>query len=543
MKTAATYARTSTQLQESEKTIDSQIEAIESYAAKNEYQIVMRYADDGYSGELLVRPALDRLRDDAQKKMFDAVIFYDVSRLSRKYPHQAIIIEELEDSGIDVLFLDTNKAVTSDDKILGAMKGVMAEYEREKIKERTRRGRLYKARCGKLVGHEAPYGYSYIPKSKDFEAKYEINENEAKSVRMIFDWVGNKGYSLNRVRKELFNLKVRAKKSNKISWQNSTLSRMLRRTDYIGLAYYNKTQTIIPFHSRIEGYKRTKKTGRNMKAFSEWIPINIPQIIDKDLFNRTSEMLKKNSLFSKRNQRSEYLLSGLLYCGCGCSARMTGDGQGKYRYYRSTDRVNKFPEKKVCTQLSARVDVLDDLVWKKVSTVLNNPQLLKKQLVSINEQKERSKASIELKKAEILAEQAKNNTEEERVVTAYRQNIISLVQLNSQLEQTRKRKIELDVLIKELQQASQYEAASASSDIVDKYLKLMQKRLSEFTFEDKQQILRLLVEKIEVKDGVVTINGIVPEAEVYDASEIIQYSNKYNLLQLSTNDYHRRASG
>ena len=92
----ALYARVSTEKQEEEKTIESQIAELVNYAQEKEYVIIDRYIDNGYSGTLLARPELDRLRDDAPKGLFEAVIIHSPDRLARRYVWQEVVIEELK---------------------------------------------------------------------------------------------------------------------------------------------------------------------------------------------------------------------------------------------------------------------------------------------------------------------------------------------------------------------------------------------------------------------------------------------------------------
>src|SRR5437879_12381917 len=92
---AAIYCRVSSERQEKERTIESQLSELERIATENGDVVVARYLDDGYSGELLERPALDKLRNDAGKKLFDKVYILSPDRLARKHHYAAIILEDL----------------------------------------------------------------------------------------------------------------------------------------------------------------------------------------------------------------------------------------------------------------------------------------------------------------------------------------------------------------------------------------------------------------------------------------------------------------
>lgn len=187
MKRAVYYVRESPSLAENENTKDSQISALVERIKTDNNIFIGGYVDNGWAGDLLARPDLDRLRDDATQSKFDVLYIFDRSRLARKYWLQELVVEELEEREIEIIFLQERKAETEEDKVLQGIKGVFFEYERAKIRERTRRGRLHLAKQGKMVGHEAPFGYRYVrPDHNKEERWYEILEDEASIINMIF---------------------------------------------------------------------------------------------------------------------------------------------------------------------------------------------------------------------------------------------------------------------------------------------------------------------------------------------------------------------
>src|SRR3989338_6110778 len=162
-KLIAIYGRVSTSNQENEGTIETQLSAVSEFAQKNSLAIVKEYTDEGWSGDSIVRPNLDQLRVDAKKKIWDAVLMYDPDRLARRYSYQELIIDELREAGIEVIFVTVSAPKNSEDKILHGVRGLFAEYERAKITERFRLGKL-KVKEGHLLVSEALYGYTYIRK-------------------------------------------------------------------------------------------------------------------------------------------------------------------------------------------------------------------------------------------------------------------------------------------------------------------------------------------------------------------------------------------
>jgi site-specific DNA recombinase len=191
---AAIHARVSCGQQSKEQTVASQVEALRARVAQDGLALEDEacFVDDGYSDGTLVRPALERLRDQAAMGVIDRLYVHSPDRLARKYAYQVVLIDELRRQGLEVVFLNRAIAETAEDDLLLQVQGMIAEYERAKILERSRRGKRHAALRGSVsVLGGAPYGYRYVGKREgDGEARYEVNPEEAAVVRQIFEWVG-----------------------------------------------------------------------------------------------------------------------------------------------------------------------------------------------------------------------------------------------------------------------------------------------------------------------------------------------------------------
>ena len=175
---AAIYARVSTERQAERGTIGSQVEALRAHLAAAGDELAGEYCDDGCSGARLDRPGLDALRDAAEAGLFEVVRCLSPDRLARSYAYQVLILDELARFGVRVAFTDA-PGLDQDDpqaKLLTQVQGVIAEYERAKIGERYRRGKLFRARAGEVISWKAPYGYRRVPRGPDGPAHLEIFE-------------------------------------------------------------------------------------------------------------------------------------------------------------------------------------------------------------------------------------------------------------------------------------------------------------------------------------------------------------------------------
>ena len=244
MITAAIYARVSSDKQKEEHTIASQTAALIAFAQENGYSVPPEWVfeDEGYSGASLVRPGLEKIRDLAAEGQIEAVLIHSPDRLSRKYAYQVLLIEEFAKSGVEAVFLKSPQAETPEDRLLLQFQGMIAEYERAQILERSRRGKRHKAKQGNVsILSGAPYGYRYVRKTDQAAAYYEIIETEAQVVRQVYERYTVQGQSIGEITKWLNGLGVPTRLGAK-RWERSTVWAMLRNPAYRGVACYGKTQ-------------------------------------------------------------------------------------------------------------------------------------------------------------------------------------------------------------------------------------------------------------------------------------------------------------
>ena len=292
------YARVSTERQQGRGTIGSQLEALHVAARADGHEVIEEFIDNGYSGARLDRPALDRLRDAAEAGVLDGVLCLCVDRLARAYAYQVLILEELERFGVTVRFLEGPSP--SDDPqatLLIQMQGVIAEYEKAKVTERNRRGKLYRARAGEIPFWKVSYGYRRVVDPDRGRSQIEIFEPEAQVVREIFSAYVERGLS---VRQVAFELRDRGIPSptGKPQWGTSAIDRVQRNAAYVGTVYYNR-------HERSEGATRGRKTRLRERPRVEWIAIPAPPIVERDTSDRVSQVSYENFKLSPRGAATE----------------------------------------------------------------------------------------------------------------------------------------------------------------------------------------------------------------------------------------------
>jgi site-specific DNA recombinase len=202
----AAYARVSTEEQRDGQTIDSQIAELETLAYSKNWVVSGVYSDEGWSGSVIVRPALDRLRDDARLGRFQAVLINDVDRLARDVVHLGVIKRDLEKQNVQVIFRKVQSEAGPVSNLLVNILGSFAEFERELICDRTRRGRRYRVeRRKQYLGSNTAYGYRYdrIDRVNGKPGRLALEALEARIVRRIFHWVDAEGLSAGGVARRL----------------------------------------------------------------------------------------------------------------------------------------------------------------------------------------------------------------------------------------------------------------------------------------------------------------------------------------------------
>ncbi|MDO8557280.1 MAG: recombinase family protein [Candidatus Jorgensenbacteria bacterium] len=513
----AVYARVSTARQEEEGTIETQLSAVREFAKKNEYTIVKEYIDDGWSGDMLARPQLDQLRQDAKSKVWEAVLAYDPDRVARRYSYQELVMDELREGGIEVLFVTTPSPKNGEEKILHGVKGLFAEYERAKISERFRLGKMRKVREGNILLTEAPYGYRYIPKKDKVHGYLEINEGEARVVKMIFAWIVNEGLTIRGVVRRLQELSIKPRKSKRGVWNTSTLAHLLRNKTYIGQATYGKSYAVVPENPiNTEKYRKMRKTSRRIRPEEEWTNIPTSAILEKDLFVRAQAQLKANFELSQRNRKNEYLLAGKAWCACG--SRRTGEGpqHGKHLYYRCSNRITNFPLPQTCAEKGINARVADVLVWQRIAKLMSSPELLTKQVKRWFSKKhseaQDSIADVTIMKKELL----KMKEQEDRYTKAYGAGLFSIEKLKEYTVPLREKASSLENQIARVrvegERGNGAELPSASE--IGVFAKKAAEALQNLNFEARKAIVRNVIEKVVGTQSELQVYGYIPVSNI-----------------------------
>jgi site-specific DNA recombinase len=516
----AIYARVSGDQQAKEGTIDSQLEAIAQRLASDglEGDPELRFVDDGCSGRTLVRPGLERLRDQAAAGAIDRLYVLDPDRFSRKYAYQILMLEELTHHGVEVVFLCNPLGQSPAENLLVQVQGIIAEYEDAKILERSRRGKLYAARRGSVsVLSGAPYGYRYVGKHEgDGEARYQVVANEARVVRRIFTWVGQDRCSIGEVCRRLKGEGV-STRTGKAAWDRSVIWSTLKNPAYKGTAAFGKTRSG-PFKPQKLRAQRgrpqhpRRPVSRVDTASDDRIFIDVPAIVDEALFDAVQSQLEENRQRRRaRPQGGRYLLQGLIVCkrcGYGCygkpTSRASAKGRIPYAYYRCTGSDGyRFGGQRLCWNKQVRTDLMDAAVWEDVRSLLSEPERIRAEYER-RRQKTRPDDGREVDQVTKLINQVKRSIS--RLIDAYEEGIIEKSEFEPRIGAARQRLSRLeDERVRKADEESQESELRLLIGQLEEFAKQVSEGLREPDWATQRQIIRALVKQVEIDEGEIRI--------------------------------------
>jgi len=497
---AALYCRVSSDSQRDKQTIETQKRLLADYVEREGWKIFGWYIDDGITGTSIeARPAFTKLLSDAEARKFDVVVVVDIDRLTRSddIRQRALIDYTLKENGIKVAVASTGELLDLDNsmhELIHTIKTWIAKEDRKKILQRMAEGRMTKLLQGKFLGSRTTYGYC-----KDESGHLIIDELEAEVVREIFRLYTADGISMNNIAYALDGKGYLRRDGSR--WTPAKIHRTIKSTIYKGELYLNREKARKPLPK------------------SEWIKIEVPAIIDSETWDLAQERAKTNKIFAKRRLKNLYLLRGVIYCG-ECGSKMTsrtyfyGGSKPDARYVcYHRDQRRKTGGCVLPSLLSRKAD---EAVWNLVEDLVKDSNVLRRVLrVSQSGQKE-TEALIRREVEDLEKKLNRKQLERDRILRLYRKSVIGDAEVERQLSevQTAEDMMRATKRIEE----NKLESLTLSRQKVESLenaLAGLRQHIDNYSFEQKQQLVRLLVpgdaeHRIIVNaDKSLTVNGII----------------------------------
>jgi site-specific DNA recombinase len=522
MKLAAIYARVSSDKQREEHTIASQTAALIEFAKKSGLEVPKEWVfeDEGYSGAKLERPGLERVRDLAAEGQIQAVLVYAPDRLSRKYTHQMLLMDEFARHGVETRFVKAPKGDTPEDQLALQFQGMIAEYERAQTMERSRRGKRHRAKSGEVsVMSAAPYGYLYVRKADDAPAEWRVLESEARVVRRIYRMYTVDSLSIGDITRRL-NIDGIPTRRRAARWADTTVWKILKNTAYRGTAAFGKTRTAdrqrVTRATRRSGIAPSSETVAR-RPREEWIEIPVPPLVSEEVFAQAQERMQQNKAMSKRHTRVPSVVQGLVICRkCGYALCRSTVHRRTHtlHYYKcaGSDAWRKLSGPLCTNRRCIRQELLDETVWLEVVRLLENPTLIQQEL-DRRLQAARAADPAKNRQETLQRELARVANSIERLLSAYQEQLLSIEQLRDRMPSLRQRDQALRAELQAIaDQARDRDAFLRLAETLTSFLARLRTSANTLDVLERQRIVRLVVKEILVDEDTIVIRHCIPVA-------------------------------
>jgi len=461
---------------------------------------IIETADEGVSGSILERPGLSEARELIRNGSIDYFICLDPDRLARKLAHQLIVSDEIERAGCQLVFVDSEYKNTPEGRLFYSMRGAFAEFEKEKITQRLLRGSRQKAKEGKLIHDPGTYGYDYIKG----EGRLEINSKEAPVVRMVYEWFAYEQLGYNQIAERLSELGIPTKRGNP-RWYASTLTGLLSNPTYTGtITLFKQNKTGTKFNKHRPPNERIKES---VHPKDYWIEVEVPRLISDELFEAAQlQAARVSRTFRKRAQHRDYLMSGLMRCGL-CGTAYCGTSR---KYYICNRRYTQDPNIERCLDsVRLRADDIDARIWDKVVGWIERPSELRETLKSQMEPENPYKQSELRILEESLADCAK---QQNRLLDLVQQGLVEVADVRERLEEIKQRESKAREALAKYGAKSKAPRLPALKDL-SSALKVLRSSIKHADFDERQYIVRTLVEEVIVYPDHLQVKAQIPHPQ------------------------------
>jgi site-specific DNA recombinase len=534
-KRAILYARVSTDEQaRSGYSLAQQIEALREYAASEGYEVLEEVSDPGQSGASLERPGMDRVRDLVSAGGVFVVLAQDRDRIAREPAYHYLLRREFEEHGTKIRALNDRGDDSPEGELTDGILDQLAKYEKAKIAERTRRGKLRKAREGRVICGATPtYGFHY----NETRDGLLINEPEMRVVEKIFDLAAN-GVAVRAIQTRLYTEGIPAPKGGSL-WDDRVLRRLIANDVYrphsfeeiaalvtpevaarlastkeYGIQWFNRKKANVHIITEPDGNGGRRYRKRNyvkLRPREEWIAVPVPAHLPRDLVDRARSALENSKGYERKGLTRGWELRGILRCPCGSGmGTLTSGSKGgpSYHYYTCVRR-RKLGKICTCTQKSLAAIDAEATVWGFISDVLQDPKKISAGMETLIEQEKATGPRDTAKEAKALQQKIAECVHKR---SAYQDQqaagLMTLEELGSKLQEVddarRLAQAELEALMRRQDHIEELEKDREA--LLKSMAEIVPEALEDLTPQERNKIYRML--RLEV----------APFAEGYEVS-------------------------
>ena len=364
----------------------------------------------------------------------------------------------------------------------------------------------------------APFGYRYVRRTEISEARYEIIEDEAHTVREMFRRYSQDQVPIGELARWLTAEGVPTR-TGKDRWDSSVVWLMLKNPAYVGRAAYLKTGTTdrrpaINRQARLQGRRVSRHYAHYDRPKEDWITIAVPAIVDESTFEVAQRRLADNRRFAARNTKEPSLLMGLAACqSCGYAYYRTSTrtARRKIYYYRCLGSDDyRYRGGRGCENKPVRADYLDEVVWGHVTGLLANPALVQAELDRrLAELRATNPTTVE--RARLERDLARTTKAVQRLVQAYQEDLLTLEELRARKPDLRAKQASVRASLDALDAAQMdKETYLKLAENLETFLARLRDNAEAATVADRQKVLRSVVKEVLVGPERVVIRHSIP---------------------------------
>lgn len=505
---ALIYCRVSRDEQAENYSLPDQERICRKYAADNDLRVLDVFYEEGVSGAKADRPQIKKALQMAYDGEYKHFICADIDRFARGGAIQFILERELESAGVEIHYVLNNFEKTPEGALQKNILVAFAEFEREKIKARTTRGRIQRARTGQILpSGTGRYGYDYV---REPRAHFAVNEEEAEVVRMIYAWY-LEGMGGMKIARKLSEMGIPTKqdkqgghkKAGRGEWNYGVIYKILTDPIYTGKYFYNKAEW-------------DRKGNRKERPREEWVAIDVPPIIDEETFYKAQQVRARNKKHSRRNTKHEYLLQGIAKCPQGYSyGGRTSYVNGKpYSYYRCNgDHSLRSQQCPACPR-GLKVGEIDSLVWSEFCKHIRNPQLI---LDALNNPQQETNYDILARRIQLAQDEISEiSRRKDALLNLYLEGGVDKERYFEKQTELDNKQAHFEQLREETLSQMQAESAAMDENELLRVCEELLPLLDEMNQEERREALMIfnISVTIDVERGEIAISGNFPSLSI-----------------------------
>ena len=542
---AILYARVSTDEQaRSGYSLAQQLEALRAYAAQEGYEVLEEVVDPGVTGASLERPGMDRVRDLVAAGGVSVVLAQDRDRIAREPAYHYLLRKEFEEHGTKICAMNDRGDDSPEGELTDGVLDQLAKYERAKIAERSRRGKLQKAREGKVMaGPRVKYGFK-LNATRD---GLLVDEKKMHNVRRIFRMVGAEGLSLNAVFRAFERERIPTPGGGK-HWDRAffrivildevykphtyeevealvspEVAARLDREQLYGIWWYNRLRVRTRHVSEpSENGRRYRREARfTVKPKEEWVAVPVPYSgIPREVADAARAAIKDNRIPSKARRRFWELSGGILRCSeCShttANHSVRAHAGTHYHHYYYCRNHHKHGDAECAHRKNHRAPDTEGRVWNLISGLLKDPERLR---AGLDEMIEAERAGMrgdpETEALAWLDKIAALDTKRSRYQDMAAEGHITFDELGAKLRELEDQRSTAEEELDNLQvRCARLEDLERDREtLLKEYAGMVPEALDELSGEERHQIYRMLHLQVFVyPNGDLEVRGVLREA-------------------------------